>query len=144
LILVIDTSVAISWIAQQDENNAYADAALEVFGTDMALVPGIWHWEMANTLLTLERKGRLDDAVATYAQVLRLPIDIERLAHPRGQRSISELELARKYRLSAYDAAYLALAKAVSHPLATLDERLACAARSERLFFDAFGPSAEN
>lgn len=102
----------------------------------MAIVPAIWHWEMANTLLVLERKGRIEDAILTYAHVLRLPIDIELLAYSRDRRAIAELELARKHRLSAYDAAYLALAKTASHPLATLDSRLSEAARTERVLFE--------
>jgi predicted nucleic acid-binding protein len=135
LILVIDASVTIAWIAD-DEKSDYADLALQAFGSDAAIVPGIWHWEIANVLLALERKGRLVDAIATYARVVQLPIDVELLAYSRDRRSIMEIELARKHHLSAYDAAYLALAKATSHPLATLDARLQKAARAELLFFD--------
>ena len=135
MILVIDASVTIAWIAQ-DEKSEYADHALHAFGSDAAIVPGIWHWEIANVLLALERRGRVADAIATYARVVQLPIDVELLAYSRDQRSVMELELARKHHLSAYDAAYLALAKATSHPLATLDGRLERAARAESLFFD--------
>ena len=42
------------------------------------------------------------------------------------------LSLARKHVLTAYDAAYLALALAERLPLATLDKRLAQAARAEK------------
>jgi predicted nucleic acid-binding protein len=135
LILVIDASVTIAWIAE-DEKSEYADFALHAFGSDAAIVPGIWHWEIANVLLALERRGRIADAIATYARVLQLPIDVELLAYSRDRRSITELELARKHQLSAYDAAYLALAKATQHPLATLDARLERAARAESLFFN--------
>lgn len=41
------------------------------------------------------------------------------------------LHLARKHRLTAYDAAYLELALRAAAPLATLDDRLARAARAE-------------
>jgi predicted nucleic acid-binding protein len=133
LILVIDASVTIAWIAE-DEKSEYADFALHAFGSDAAIVPGVWHWEIANVLLALERSGRIVDAIATYARVVQLPIDVELLAYSRDRRSITELELARKHHLS--DAAYLALAKATSHPLATLDARLEGAARAESLFFD--------
>jgi predicted nucleic acid-binding protein len=135
LILVIDASVTIAWIAE-DEKSDYADLALHAFGSDAAIVPGIWHWEVANVLLALERRGRVVDAIATYARVIQLPIDVELLAYSRDRRSVTELELARKHQLSAYDAAYLALAKATSHPLATLDARLERAARAESLFFE--------
>ena len=54
--LVIDASVTIAWIAA-DESNAYADAALDACGSDPAIVPPLWYWEIANTLLVFERKG---------------------------------------------------------------------------------------
>ncbi len=135
MILIVDASVTISWIAA-DEHNKYAAAALAAFETDSAIVPAIWHWEISNTLLVLERKGRLVDAIATYLQLVRLPIDIEVPADGQRERAISELQLARTHNLSAYDAAYLALAKATSHSLATLDAKLASAARKERVYFD--------
>lgn len=48
---------------------------------------------------------------------------------------------SRKYRLSAYDAAYLALALLEQLPLATLDRRLADAARAEGV--DVFGSTED-
>jgi len=135
LILVVDASITIAWLVE-DEHSEYAEATLTAFEADSAVVPAIWHWEISNTLLVLERKGRLADAVAMYLKVVRLPIDVELLAYSQDQRAISEIQLARKYNLSAFDAAYLALAKATSHPLATLDAKLAHAARKESLYFD--------
>jgi hypothetical protein len=44
-------------------------------------------------------------------------MDIEHLDYSRSQRTILELELGRNHRLSVYEAAYLALAKATAHPL---------------------------
>jgi predicted nucleic acid-binding protein len=135
LILIIDASVTIAWIVE-DERSAYTQAVLAAFGTDHAIVPAIWHWEISNTLLVLERKGRLADAIKTYPQVVRFPIDVEQLAYTHDRRATLELELAREHRLSVYDAAYLALAKSTTHRLATLDTRLADAARAEGLFYD--------
>jgi predicted nucleic acid-binding protein len=133
LIIVIDASVAIAWIAS-DEQNSYAEATLVACGSDRAVVPSLWHWEIANTLVVLERKGRLTDAGAVYSSVVRhLPISI---ADDGAQsHSLEEIELARRHQLSIYDAAYLALAKSSSLPLATLDGKLARAAVAERLLF---------
>ncbi len=133
--VVVDASVTIAWIVE-DEQSAYADTALTAFETDHAIVPAIWHWEISNTLLVLERKGRLTDAILAYSQIVRFPIDVEQLAYTQNRRASLELELARKHQLSVYDAAYLALAKATSHRLATIDLRLAEAARKEGLFYD--------
>jgi predicted nucleic acid-binding protein len=135
LTVVVDASVTIAWIVE-DEQSAYADTALTAFETDHAIVPAIWHWEISNTLLVLERKGRLTDAILAYSQIVRFPIDVEQLAYTQNRRASLELELARKHQLSVYDAAYLALAKATSHRLATIDLRLAEAARKEGLFYD--------
>ncbi len=74
-----------------------------------------------------------------YRQIIRFPIDAEQLGYTHDRRAMLELELARKHRLSVHDAAYLALAISTSHRLATLDLRLADAARAEGVSCD---PSA--
>jgi predicted nucleic acid-binding protein len=135
VILVVDASVALSWIAD-DERSAYADAVLAAASSDRAVVPELWRWEIANTLVMLERRGRLADAGGTFASVVRhLPIDVANDA--TGTRGLAEIELAQRHQLSVYDAAYLALAKSRELLLATLDTRLASAASAEGLFFAA-------
>jgi predicted nucleic acid-binding protein len=135
LILVIDASVAIAWIAT-DEQSAYAEAALHACGSDRAVVPALWHWELANTLLVLERRNRVADAVAVYASVARhLPISVE--VDAGEARRIDEIAFARHHNLSVYDAAYLALAKSKELVLATLDAQLARAAKAEGVLFRA-------
>ncbi len=134
MILVIDASVTIANIVA-DEQAMYAQAAFAACGHDRALVPGLWQWEVANVLMTLERKGRLADAEQVFTKtVRRLPIDV-RVAPPSSVRE--EIALARRHALTIYDASYLALAKREGVRLATLDERLARAARSEGVYFQA-------
>jgi predicted nucleic acid-binding protein len=134
VILVIDASVAIAWIVD-DERSEYADAVLAACGSDRAVVPALWRWEIANTLVVLERRGRVTDAAATYSDVTRnLPIDA---AESKEALGLEEIELARRHQLSVYDAAYLALAKSRGLPLATLDTQLARAAKAESLFYAA-------
>ena len=48
----------------------------------------------------------------------------------RDTDAAGQLELALRYKLSAYDAAYLWLAAELKAPLATFDEKLATAART--------------
>jgi predicted nucleic acid-binding protein len=135
LILVIDASVTIAWIAE-DEKSEYADAVLVACGSDRAVVPTLWRWEIANTLVKLERRDRVTDAAATYSSVTRnLPIDTA--GDAEEALGLEEIELARRHQLSVYDAAYLALAKLRGLPLATLDTHLARAAKAEGLFFAA-------
>jgi prevent-host-death family protein len=77
-------------------------------------------------------------AEEAFSQVDLLDIPIEpRQLTPANMPSISRrlsassLRLARKHSLTFYDAAYLELAVRRNAPLATLDTRLATAARSE-------------
>jgi predicted nucleic acid-binding protein len=92
-------------------------------------VPSIWHLEMANALLAAVRRKLLTEAhrqagLAMLGQ-LRLIIDHETSAVAFS--AISELAL--KHSLSAYDAAYLELARRKSIPLGSRDEPLRAAAK---------------
>ena len=77
---------------------------------------------------TAERRGRMNAAAqATFLERLRqLPIAIEH--RPATWLAQQILPLARTYRLSAYDAAYLELEIREGLPLATLDDDLRRAA----------------
>jgi predicted nucleic acid-binding protein len=135
MILVIDASVAIAWVAE-DERSAYADAALVACASDRAVVPALWRWEMANTFVALERRGRLGDASAAYAGLTRsIPVDAD--DDSTEARGLEEIAIARRHQLSIYDAAYLALAKDRRLRLATLDAKLARAAEAEGVYFTA-------
>jgi predicted nucleic acid-binding protein len=126
---VLDASVTACW-AFDDEDHPYASLALERIRTDTALVPAIWWFEVRNTLVVNERRRRLTEADTTaFLRVLsRLPVTVDR--EPREDHVLS---LARRHRLSVYDAAYLELAQRGAMPLATLDSMLQEAARSEDL-----------
>lgn len=123
---VLDASVAICW-AMNDESDARADAAWARASTDRPIVPAIWWYELRNILVLNERRGRISQADSD--QFIQSTGSLPRNAFP--QDSGETLLLARKHRLSVYDAAYLALAKTQSLPLATLDRALEAAARAE-------------
>jgi predicted nucleic acid-binding protein len=125
--LVLDASVALAW-AFEDEAEGYADATLEALSDVGALVPDLWGYEVVNALVVGERRERIMPAEsARFVTLLRsLPIEVEAL--PFG--GLSELaSLAREYRLTAYDAAYLGVAIRRGIPLATQDRALREAAR---------------
>ena len=84
---------------------------------------------MRNTLLVSERRGRLTEADTTafLAALSRLAISVDRTPGD------DVLALARRRNLTVYDAAYLELARRADLPLATLDRRLALAARAEQV-----------
>jgi predicted nucleic acid-binding protein len=127
--LVVDSSVAIAWCFP-DEKDAYPQSVLDGLASERAIVPELWHLEVANTLLVGERRKRSTQAntVAWLGFLTSLPIavDEETKAHAFG----NTLNLAREHNLSAYDAAYLELALRRGLPLATLDDKLKAAARA--------------
>jgi predicted nucleic acid-binding protein len=116
--LVLDASVALSWLLEDaGAGQAYAGAVFETLARPSAEahVPGIWGLEIANVIAKAEDRGVLATVAAT-------PIlyDTETNAHALQE----TLQLARRYRLSSYDASYLELALRISLPLATLDDDL--------------------
>ncbi len=125
---VLDCSVAISWCLV-DENNDYANAILAIMPDCEAFVPGIWSLEIANVLLVAERRNRMTQEQSEEAigllQSLLIQVDTDTDANALG----ATLALGRTVGLAAYDAAYLELALRLGLPLATLDTRLAEAAR---------------
>lgn len=53
--LVVDASVVLAWLFD-DEHGTRAERMLEQLVEDGALVPGLWHLETRNALLTAERR----------------------------------------------------------------------------------------
>ena len=94
-----------------------------------AVVPALWHLEMANGLAVAERRGILTIAKTVQAlteveRLLGLAIESDSAVVPARQ----ALTTARAFRLSGYDAVYLDIARRECLPLATLDEELRTAA----------------
>ena len=127
---VLDASVALLWLVPGTNPAGvdYAEATLVALKDAQALVPSLWALEVANVVAKLETKTIVTEADSQrYVALLgQLPIvtDPATATHALGD----TLNLARRYRLSAYDAAYLELALRTGLPLATLDAGLAKAA----------------
>lgn len=129
---VLDASVALSWLLDDaGAGQSYATSALRGLDASgaQALVPSIWRLELANVIAKAESAGRLPEARTTryLATLSLLPIVTDRWTADHALRET--LQLARRHRLSSYDAAYLELAQRLSLPLATLDDDLRRAAR---------------
>jgi predicted nucleic acid-binding protein len=126
---VLDASVAIAW-AFADEDHPNAGLALKRIRTDEAHVPRLWWYEVRNALITNERRKRLTetDTVVFLRALSRLAVSVD---HRPDE--AQALALARRYGLTVYDAVYLDLARREDIPLATLDARLAKAARAEKV-----------
>jgi predicted nucleic acid-binding protein len=121
---VLDASVTASW-AFHDEDHPIASAALERIRTDEAIAPSLWRFEVRNTLIVGERRGRLTAAhtSAFLRELSRFGVMID-----QTPQEIAILTLARQHRLTVYDASYLELAQREAVPLATLDGELRRAA----------------
>jgi predicted nucleic acid-binding protein len=125
--LIVDTSIAIPWVAR-NQANALTEAAADAVTTTGAVVPAHFQLELVNALTQLERRGRLSRAVIDgfLAEMPRLPFEIDRVAMDNVASSI--LPLARAHDLTLYDAAYLELSLRTNLPLATRDSELRAAA----------------
>lgn len=121
---VVDASVTLAWCLD-DESSEYAEGVLRQVGTDSAIAPSLWVHEVANALLIAERRNRL--AVSQLNRVRQILTQLPIVVIDARLDSIWDvLEIARADGLSAYDAAYLHLARVRGVPLATLDARLRC------------------
>jgi predicted nucleic acid-binding protein len=127
---VLDATVALSWCFE-DEQSEPALTVLDSLRESEAVVAHHWTLEMANGLLSAERRGRIDgDGATRFSRLLlALPIAVDPVA--RGTALTETRRLARTHRLTSYDAAYLELAIRLGVPLATLDDRLRAAAKQE-------------
>lgn len=124
---VIDASI-LAGLALADERSSRAVAAVERLREETALAPSALFFEIRNVLLVSERRHRIaPTGTEEFLRVLaRLPIAIDFDCDERRL-----MPLARKHRLTAYDAAYLELALREGVALATLDAELERAALGE-------------
>lgn len=127
---VIDASAILPW-RFEDEATSWTESLLDrVEGGEEAVAPAHWPLELTNSLLTAVRRGRITAAQAEeFAEDLAaLPIRIEPASGPAQWPAV--LRLAGQLRLTAYDAAYIELARRAVLPLATLDRDLQKAAQA--------------
>ena len=117
---VLDSSVALAWLLQ-DEANERTDALADRLEQENAHVPSIWPLEVGNALMTALRRKRIsdDDFDRCISALSALPIEVDTAADLAGV-----LSIARRFSLTSYDAAYLDLAQRRGFPLATLDGKL--------------------
>jgi len=127
--VVLDASVVLAWCFP-DESSSGAEKLLDLMADGAkAIVPAIWPFEVANALLTAERRKRLSMAQVTAAlrTLTLLPIIVDEVQVESVFGDV--LAVARQGQLTEYDAAYLELALREGLPLATLDDQLRRAAR---------------
>jgi predicted nucleic acid-binding protein len=128
---VLDTSVTMRWFFGdgRPQELAYAGKALDAMKKTNALVPVTWGLEVANVIARAEAKALVTEARSGAFLEMLEAVDIEVDSATFVHALADTLQLARRYKLSAYDASYLELALRLGLPLATLDEDLQKAAK---------------
>lgn len=123
---VLDNSVTMRWFFGDGKQQelAYAGKVLEAMKQDSALVPVTWGLEVANVIAKAEAKTLVTEARSCAFLEMLDGVDIVVDAATFTHALSDTLQLARRYKLSAYDASYLELALRKGMPLATLDEDL--------------------
>ncbi|MBU3693911.1 MAG: type II toxin-antitoxin system VapC family toxin [Rhodocyclaceae bacterium] len=119
--LVIDCSTLIAWLFEESEGQK---AAQQMAGKTLH-APTLLPYEVANVARNKRRAG------APSASVCRVLGDFQcQDITWHTVKPPAVLELAERYGLTAYDAAYLWVAAELKAPLATFDRRLAEAAKT--------------
>jgi predicted nucleic acid-binding protein len=117
--LVVDANVVVKWFLADEEFVREARALRDdcLSGVVEVVSPSLLPYEIANTLHTAARRGRLaaDDADAAMAIFLEAEIPLHL---PPGGRV---LQLARQLQISTYDASYLVTAEETGADLWTAD-----------------------
>jgi predicted nucleic acid-binding protein len=120
--LVIDASLTLSWYFE-DERTPAADALLNQVTNTGAVVLSLWRLETANGLqVAIRRKRIVAFRDRALIHLTRLPITVD--AETDAYAWTTTLQLADRFQLTLYDAAYLELAQRRALPLATLDSAL--------------------
>ena len=128
-----DSSVGVAWAVPSQASDATDDLLDEVATDTPVVVPALWSFEVANSLLVLLRRKRIlaperDRALGALA---RLPLVVDDEGPRLALGRISEL--AGEHGLSVYDATYLELAVRRKLTLASRDGALCKAAQSCRV-----------
>ena len=127
---VADSSVGIAWVVLEQSTEGTAELLQRMDSDAQFYVPTLWMFEVANAVLVLLRRKRIyskqyDRARRDLLQLCPIVDDeCSRLALSHTS------ELAKKYSLSAYDAAYLELSLRRGLPLASRDAALNRAAKA--------------
>jgi predicted nucleic acid-binding protein len=131
LSFVLDNSVTMRWFFGDGKRQelAYAGQVLDAMKQDIALVPVTWGLEVANVIARAEAKTLVTEARSEAFLEMLAGVDIEVDTATFTHALSSTLQLARRFRLSAYDASYLELALRLGIRLATLDGDLHKAAQ---------------
>jgi len=119
---VLDASFALKWCFE-DKSTVATEALLTLLQNEerLALVPGIWPYEILNGLGKGVTRNRVEKAKAIlfWQEMQELPVTS--VETPLDE---TLLEIALKNNLAIYDASYFNLAMSRGLPIATVDGKL--------------------
>ena len=126
---VVDASVVLKWLLA--EPSAEAEALLEkhLNGSDPLVAPELLYYEIGNVLVT-KTKLTAQETSDLFGYFVDLQIEAYSLGADEYKTAI---DLANRYKLSVYDAAYLGLAMALDIRLVTADRRFATRAADTKI-----------
>ena len=116
--IVVDANVLVFTLLQGEKT----EQALKLRAHDpIWRVPAVWRYEFSNVLATYVRAAGMPeaDSLRWLDQAMRSFAPLELDLNPR-----QALEMANRYRLTAYDAQYIALAAVLGVPCVTEDGAL--------------------
>jgi predicted nucleic acid-binding protein len=125
--MVVDASVAASWVFPDEIVHATSDSLLRARNGE-SHAPWLFWYEIRNAILLAEKRKRITSSQANEFFIRVQELDIILDDAPDEDRVLT---LARTHGLTVYDAAYLELAVRLSAPLVTLDGHLRQAATKE-------------
>jgi predicted nucleic acid-binding protein len=130
---VADSSVGVAWAVPSQSSRATDDLLDRASAGTPLVVPALWSFEIANSLLVLLRRKKLlaPERERALRALARLPLVVDEEGARLALGTISEL--AGEHGLSVYDAAYLELALRRKLPLASRDQALCKAAHGCRV-----------
>jgi predicted nucleic acid-binding protein len=125
--LILDSSATLAWI-YGDEITETIRSVFDAVAENGALVPALWRLEVANSLTRAVRGRRIDPDFRRAALADLALLDITTDQQTDSYAWTDTLNLADRFQLTVYNAAYLELAQRRALPLATLDQDLRKAA----------------
>jgi predicted nucleic acid-binding protein len=129
-LVVVDASVVLKWQLDDEEYIPQATALRNDFyalGVIKAVAPHLLIYEVTNGILTATKRKRLDSdkGLRVLDNLIELGVELKEVEPERV------LELALEHNLTAYDAAYLALAESEGCELWTGDRPFYQAVKDE-------------
>jgi predicted nucleic acid-binding protein len=122
--MVIDASVVLKWYLLDEVLGDKALALLQRHyqGHLQLIAPSLLTYELANGLVVASRRGRVNSETVIEALNGFVALDITLIDSRRFYARLPTF--SQDFSLSAYDAAYAAVAELENAPLVTADERL--------------------